>query len=76
MIKTPIVTIMGHVNHGKTTLLDCIRNSNLVSFEPGPFPNLGFLPVRIICLNSAFDKVLIVASCVFLYVSLIIFDCI
>jgi translation initiation factor IF-2 len=34
-LRQPIISVLGHVDHGKTSLLDFIRNSKLIAKEAG-----------------------------------------
>ncbi|MEM5815703.1 MAG: GTP-binding protein, partial [Candidatus Aenigmatarchaeota archaeon] len=50
-IRSPIVVTVGHVDHGKTTLLDAIRGTCITRLEPGELTQhvgASFVPIKVI----------------------------
>jgi len=44
--RPPIVVVMGHIDHGKSKILDCIRNTNVVERAAEGEPRPTFIPVE------------------------------
>ena len=55
--RPPIVVVMGHIDHGKTTLLDTIRKTNVVSKETGGITqNIGAYEITVSSQNEEYNN--------------------